>query len=570
MDIKYLTKILLQEAIEKRYQKQFDNLYPSWKTEKPNLTLDDAEALYNVYRSVLGSINMDVDAVKRFLYIHDGKTPNKRKLELKDLQNIESLKFVELLSFLKLWKKFDKDIDSDDSQAKKEEDLAKRENELKAIFDADGVQTTKEKVEESKKMWFDTSTAKISEGSVRVYEIFNQTQAIRMGYYYQNVLARKNTLANGSFNFPWCVTMRGRSVYIRRVDENGDEYGGNILNHMENMYSSYRNNQGWTFYFVIDDSKGIDNKYHIASIAVSKNNLFFVTSMLNDGDRQMDWDDITTIFPELEEQEDKLVSRKEDTKELELKSIVDIINEIPGNQNEFARQDNQTQLDYIDAGGTLKEPNSWEMASKEVRAIYINTTVFANVNSKFSNLKFIQAVIKTSKNHLERKLIGLGIKDGVNYLIEYYLNRIYQTKVTSKTNKNHKLMINRQSKNVGLFDFDKFTWVTFNGVTFDDSYSLSGGKGEFYMSNKNITYILEKYTKGGGDATNLYLLYEFSGPSKSSTQAYFFTNTQWDKLLSDKKVTPKSAKSPIAKFKNFEPETDTDIKEYLTNEKGGY
>jgi hypothetical protein len=42
---------------------------------------------------------MDVDAVKRFLYIHDGKTPNKRKLELKDLQNIESITFVELLSF---------------------------------------------------------------------------------------------------------------------------------------------------------------------------------------------------------------------------------------------------------------------------------------------------------------------------------------------------------------------------------------------------------------------------------------------------------------------------------------
>jgi hypothetical protein len=44
-----------------------------------------------------------------------------------------------------LWKKFEKDIDSDDSEAKKQDDLQK-ENEIKAIFDADGVQPTKEKL----------------------------------------------------------------------------------------------------------------------------------------------------------------------------------------------------------------------------------------------------------------------------------------------------------------------------------------------------------------------------------------------------------------------------------------
>jgi len=563
MDIKYLTSKLLREAVEKKYQKQFDSIYKSWKNEKPKLTLNDAEEIYNTYRRILGSINMDVDAVNRFLYIHDGKTANKRKLELKDLQNIESLTFVELLSFLKIWNKFKKDIDSDDSDAKKQDDLQKRENEIKAIFDDNGAQQTEEKIEESKKMWYDTTSAKISEGSLRLYEIMNQTQAIRMGYYYQNLLSRKNTIENSDFNHPWCVTMRGRDVYVRRVDENGNEYGDKIMNHMENMYSSYRNAQGWTFYFVIDDSKPISDKYHIASIGVTRNNIYKVTSMKNDGDNQMDWDDIASIYPELEDHEDVLVPREHDTKELETKSIIDIINEIPGNINEFSRQDNQTQMDYIDAGGVLRTPLSWQMSSKEVRAKYINSTVNANVNSKFSNLQFIEAVLKTSRNHLEAKLINLGFKNGIIYLIDYYLKSTYQTKIISINNNKHVLLENRNTKKIGLFDYTTFNWVARNGVTYADNYTLLGGRGEFFISNKNVNYILQKYTTGAEDSKTLYALIEMGQAKKITADAYFFTNSQWNQLVKDKKIAPKKDITKISKIKNLEPEIDTDIKEYM-------
>jgi hypothetical protein len=564
MDIKYLTNKFLKEAIEKRYQKQFDNLYSSWKTERPNLSLEDAETIYNSYRNVLGSINMEVDAVKRFLYMHDGSTRNKRKLELRNLQNIESLTFVELLTFLQLWEKVGAEVGVEKSEVNKEDEQAKKEAALKNIFNAEGAQPTKEKIEESKKMWYDESTAKISEGSVRVYEIFNQTQSIRMGYYYQNVNARAQTIADKTkFGYPWCVTMRGRNVFIRKVDENGNEYGSKMQSHTENQYSSYRGgNNGWTFYFVIDDSKPIQHKYHMASIAVSKNNLYFVTSQYNDGDNQMDWDDISTIFPELEDYEDKLVPRAKDTKELESLSIIEIINENPGDENEFARQTNERQLDYIDAGGNLNKPKSWEMAAKNIRAKYINSTFRENINSRFSNLQFIQAVLKTSKSHLETRLEALGFKDGVNYLIEYYLNKTYTSKVSSRTNPSHKLMINRDNKKVGLFDLDKFTWVTFNGITFADNYSLMGGRGEFYISNRNIKYILEKYTKGNEDSSTLYALFEFGGPTKLTANAYFFTNEQWNKMLKDKKIMPKSDKLPMAKIKDFDPDKDIDIREY--------
>jgi hypothetical protein len=131
-------------------------------------------------------------------------------------------------------------------------------------------------------------------------------------------------------------------------------------------------------------------------------------------------------------------------------------------------------------------------------------------------------------------------------------------------------MINRQTKKIGIFDFEKFNWLSFDGIIFDDKYSKMGDRGEFYISNKNINYILEKYTKGSEDASTLYALFEFGGTSKITADAYFFTNNQWNKLIKDKKVTPKSAKSPIAKIKNFEPEKDVDIKEYAMNKKGGY
>jgi hypothetical protein len=49
----------------------------------------------------------------------------------------------------------------------------------------------------------------------------------------------------------------------------------------------------------------------------------------------MDWDDISIIYPDLDDLENVLVPREHDTKELETKSILDIVNEIPGNQTNF-------------------------------------------------------------------------------------------------------------------------------------------------------------------------------------------------------------------------------------------
>jgi hypothetical protein len=553
-------KKILEEEVEKRYQKQFNALYETWKSEQPSLQLQDAEAVYNFYRKILSSIKSEVSSVKRFLYMHDGKTRNKRALTITNLQNIETLTFEELLTFLKLWNTFDKDIELGGTGENPENEQIRKEAELKRIFNEDGAKTNKEKIEASKEMWYDTASAKISEGPVRVYEIMNQTQSIRMGYYYHNVNARNNTKLNKYFNYPWCVTMRGSGAQVRKVDEEGNETDF-VYNQGTNLYSSYRKNP-WTFYFVIDDSKPAEHKYHMASIAKALNGVYYVTSQYNDGDNQMDWDDISTIYPQLEELEEKVSFRQKDTEELETKSILDIINEISGDENEFARQDTATQRDYVEKGGRLKKANSWEMTTPDIRKLYIQSATLADVNSRFSTVEIIRAAQKTDRKLLDVQLSRLNLKNGVEYLFMYIINGQYEVKLKSRSNTQHSLLRNRLTKKVGLFDFNNFAWVNSDGVTYTDELSLNNQRGEIYQGNKGTNYIVEKYTKGGNeDNQTLYAIIDFA--KKITADAYFISHKQWNKMIADKKIKVKNAKNPMSGIKNLDVDKDIDISEEL-------
>jgi hypothetical protein len=121
---------------------------------------------------------MDQPGVVSFLARYDGIPQGTKKYELKDLRDIFKFEIKHLVEFLTEFGNFSIDLGDVDNEENPE-------SRLKRIFKEKAEQKTDEKVEESKKMWTDENTATVNENGFRVYEIKNQDQAVRMGYYYQ-------------------------------------------------------------------------------------------------------------------------------------------------------------------------------------------------------------------------------------------------------------------------------------------------------------------------------------------------------------------------------------------------
>jgi hypothetical protein len=489
-----------------------DVLMPKWRSVYPNLTDVEGEIIYDRHDKLKNQIKPDNPAVTSFLFRYDGNFGTK-KYELKDLTDITRFEIKELIEFLKEFGSLN--IDLADEQV---DNLQAKENEYKKIFNQNGVQKTPEKIEASQEMWKDTSTALINEDGFRVYEIFSQDQSIRMGYYYHTLHLKnfiKKYTENRSterLNSPWCVTWRGQSVAEYMKDENGKNIGAPLFSHYGNMYRNYRTNHDRTFYFVIDESRPEEDRYHMSALQVTSNFRYILTSMMNDGDLNKSWEEIIEIYPKLSEHKDKIKPRQMSDNEVSEMSITDRINEDPNSQNAFFRQNNQIKELYIDDNKTLKNPMSWRAMGKELRVKYVDLATTADITQRFSTEEFLKEVLNTEgfKNKLNRKLKILGINGGLSYLVANIMKGYKQARI-SLDNQSVVLFTNSKSQNdqlakYGLFDSEKFEWVTKNGITYDLSYY------EFdvsiWMDENDNGYVVETFTKGGQpDDSSFYSIY---------------------------------------------------------------
>lgn len=564
MNIEKKVRDLLLEALEKKYQKQFNVVYSNWKQTYSEMDVNDAEEIYKTYRSVLPNLNMNNEVVVQFLNKHTGKF-GRRKLELSDVQNIERLTINELLQLLRELNKYNKKFDANKSDLEKEESEKQREIELEKIFSQNDVISTPEKIAQSKSMWYDESRAKISEGSVRAYEIMNQEEAIRMGYYYQFIHAQNATAAEKNKSAPdykkfgqtspWCTTWRGRKVEKRRIDADGNEFGPVVGNQMENMYSFYRGNGISTFYFIIDESKPIDDNHHFAALQVLVNGGLKLTGQFNNQDAQISWDDLFELYPELEDHKNKLTPRANDTKESK-RSIVDIINEIEGDENEFSIQDVDTQLEFINAGGIIRKPKSWKGANKTVRDVYITTIIAGNINTKLSTIELIQEVIKTSKGLLNSRLKSIGYKEGIKSLIDYVLKDDYLPVRKNILNDNIILYKRKSTNTYYLYDIANFKWYESDGVVYAN-LSTTEKNVKLYKDNNRNMYYVRYFTKGGNvDKNTLYTLYLISQQNNPQAGGFYFTFNKWEELIKSGMIKPEGSKLDTPDIKQ-----DADIKE---------
>jgi hypothetical protein len=546
----------------------FNQLMTKWKTEIPELTDEQGEKVFNRYNNIKNQISIENSAIVRFLKRHDGRFPNKQKYSLNDLKQIQVFKFNDLVSFLVEFGKFD--LSGEEKETNTEDEKAK----LNAIFASDGNQPNEAKIEASKSMWFSDENCIINKGGVRVYKILGETNAKRMGYYYQS-LHRQQYIKfrrSGKINSPWCVTWRGSDVRIN------DDEGKYLYGNGNNLYGSYRKNDKKTFYFLIDDNRNYlsDNaneaQYHMAAIQIDNNGSYTVTSSFNNGDESKNWNFIVSTWPQLDGERDKFEWRPLSQEELESAKIIDIINENPGDPNEFSAQTPQIMTEYITQGGFIKTVDSWNSMTPELKTTYITLMQLHDATSRISNEKLLKAILKTSppeypyREKLNRKLKHLG-KNGIEYLITNYMDKDYHMDppVTTSFDNKKIILINSKIRNEekihGLYDLGKGDWVIHDGITYEPPYYYDDVIP--YQDDLDKDYMVLIYVKNIdgsiGDDT-LYCVIPVNDENILN-KGHFIGARKWKELST--KMHPKNDDddSDMERFSDFNPETDTDIKE---------
>jgi len=535
MKINELIFDMIVEEVKASQKTFFNQLMTKWRGEYPELTDEQGEKVFNRHNNIKNQISNENSGVLRFLKRHDGRFPDKKRYSLNDLKQIQVFTFKDLVSFLV---EFGGNFKFEDGETK-EVDPKDEERRLDAIYASDGNQPNEQKIEASKSMWFSDENCIINKNGVRVYKVLSETHSKRMGYYYQS-LHRQQYIKfrrNGRINSPWCVTWRGD---VRITDDDGNYLYGNGTN----QYGYYRRSDKKTFYFLIDDNRNYlsDNideaRFHMAAIQINNYGTYTVSSMFNDGDDTRSWDWIINTWPQLDGERDKFEWRALSQEELESAKVTDVINETPGDPNEFSAQTPQRMTEYISMGGKIKEVDSWVAMTPELKNTYITMMQLHDATSRISNSKLLTAILKTSppeypyREKLDRKLKQLG-KPGIEYIVNDFMQKDYILVRKGQKDDNYRIYQSKSSHLFGIYHISSFEWVTDGSTKIEYNDRFSEEKMMRTEDEQGKRYAVKSYSADNGDA--FYVIID--NPTLSDggeALGYLVSKQMWENDLSNK------------------------------------
>ena len=501
---------------------------------------------FNNYRPQL---SLESPEVLSFLHHYDGNEQS----QYFDPNNLKDIKSYNLQQMSDLYHEF-----HDPTQEMRRED---------ETFNEGGGMSTEAKRNASEKIWYSNDNVVVDEEGFKVHYIPDQRTAIKYGYYQQEV--RNKMYGYGwnqkdSIRGHWCVTGRGSE----------DSW--------TNLWGRYRD-QGKTFYLVLDESKKPEegeratsgqgtSRYYLGALQNHGRNGWVLTSLLNDGDTDMTWEKIVSIYPQLAEHKDKLPSVAYDAS-IELNvdtNIVGRLYERPG-PLQFAKQSPSVKKAYIDEGHPLKEPHSWETLNSYLRNLYIARTEEGNMYNSYSTTEFLGAIKKTPEFYtlLKNKITAIcartnraDIKDkGISVLYLNILNNSYKIERKSIDNENLILVKAGDGQPSGIWDLDKNDWATFDGIKYVNKYHHTGV--ELYIEKQgNQKYVVNVYTLSDDvDHTSFYALHPVTIGNQYG-ESHFITYNKFEELKS--RIVPSSEEDDDEDFTNitnFNKDSDVDIKE---------
>tara|TARA_R110000765_G_scaffold168497_1_gene273549 strand:+ start:23918 stop:25522 length:1605 start_codon:yes stop_codon:yes gene_type:complete len=220
-----------------------------------------------------------------------------------------------------------------------------------------------------------TNNTKDVQGETSVEPIFeNESLTI-----YRGDSAQQCVQIKGSWPFTWCVSTQDTS----------------------NLYNTYRyKDHEPTFYFVKIKTKSTTNKYHFFVVQATKGGQYFVTSSLNDGDKQMTWDEILKIQPKLKGLEDVFKHIPlQDTERQNYKRFSKGVTDI-----EFLKLPYDDKRMYLDIVGHKDlSPEKFDMLPDDLKSHYISFGL-GLTDEQFELIQNNNPLLKRYKQITERKL----------------------------------------------------------------------------------------------------------------------------------------------------------------------
>ena len=470
MDLKSVIYDILVEEV--RNKKLLNTLFQKWKQEPGNedLSLEDVEWAFtqfmggtdndgNNIQGVRNKLSLKKQEVKNFLFKYNGDY-GRPKFEPAKIGDINSYSWNQMLSIL----------------AQYGQKLQNRGKKIEHFIDNPSIPKS-EYVEESKKLWYGDKFKVFDDGKgLRVYKPESQKDSISFGFYQKHIA--KTEFPNETTN-KWCVTSYP---------------SGSVGDTMSNLWQSYRDRNKLSFYFVIDDTKSKDSKYHMSALQrMGEPNgdfVFKITSVKNDGDTPIKLNDplnqdksLAHIYPQLFESDEWSVmeeltySEFNEAEEMDVRTdkltrLLDQITEDPG-EYDFVIQDPDVKEAYISRGRELHKVRSYQSLNDTQLRLYVETHITQNVDDTFKSYEIFKYLItETSsdfRNYLISRLrsVGSSVADIFTNMINKNYDRLYWSKQSEA------IIIVESIKDrglVGIFNGEQGDWLEHDGIKYEPFY----------------------------------------------------------------------------------------------------
>jgi hypothetical protein len=544
MEIKKLISNIVNEAVKKSdlvtfLSNKFSSESPKFNSLDPETKSNHTFEIVEAYRNIKAKLRTSNPAVFSFLQRHDGNHGT-NLITIEQLNKITEIPYKQLMELLSVTGDFKPiALDGDSKSFGGDDDEVK----LIRTFGTSGNNPTQGKVEASKQMWGSPKNAVVNEDGFRVYHIKDQTQAIRMGYYYQTLHIKQFRDIKIEVRPPWNVT-------FRKDYQEKNSIGSSIISHGFNKWSSFRSAHEASIYFVIDESRNpfedilTNGKYFMSVIEVLNDGGYQLRSMLNDGSLLLNWKRLVDLYPKLEGHEDSFVYHDFSPEELvEPMEIDTSFNEYPESKNYIGKQLPDVQIAWFKEGNDITKALTWKTMTVPVRLAYIDTITAYNIFEKISNEDLMNEMLrgvvakggKPFTTILNDKMISIG-KKGLSFLTHHYNESKYEVEFIGKrtsTRVIYKSKSKDSSKDglMGIFDTKKGKWfIGPDGIRYDARYGITN---KLRKKDKNgKTYLIfELIASDNGD--KFYIVNDEPFVSDKTHHGYFYSLKAYNKFLVD-------------------------------------
>lgn len=561
MDIKYIVKKYLMEAKMSKETEAF--LTKKWEGVPP----ETINRIFDWFESVKGTFPTNPDELRgpllSFLGWFNGSKPNREKFDIRNIRDIRSYSKSQIK---RLWSEFKTEplsFGNEEVSLKvdpifyKKLDRSAPSTQAIQYFSVNpdlvstgDKETLSELFEKSKQLWFGNENLVFGDGDFRVYEIQDQITSIAYGWYLYYIRYK--------FNYPgsnWCTTTPSSN----------------------NFFQGKRRDR--SFYFIIDESK-LPSKpgdeptykdYGLAAFQVmnpSSRNYgepeFKITPISNPGEPPIDRRNLLSIYPKigplLESDKLKYVPWSI-TDQVSIDNInpVSRINEIEGDEFEFAVRPPNEKLEYINTdGAVLRKAKSWRSMTEAMKKQYSYDTLnLNNMYDKFSNSEIFKLLSIAERKTLDRRILMLTNRtaegSGIALIIKNIMQNDFYVDERLSLNKEYlSLYQSRTTGKFGIYNLKEDNWVNHNGITYDDEYKEVSDK--LYKTKDGKRFYVSIYSRSSTpDQTSFYVVIPVG-----DIDGYFISATKWEEL----KLQLVRDDNPENTNVDYDPETDdTDITE---------